>query len=227
MTASSAFFKAIKAGDLEAMRAQVRADPELLHARHEIGVSAVLLAAYYGRKEAVELLLDEGADLDIFDASALGRLDRIETLAQENNECINATATDGFSPLGLASFFGHKAVVEWLLVHGAEANRASQNEMRVCPLHSAVANRNADEAQAIAEVLLAHGAEVNAPQAGGWTPLHQAAAQGHLALANLLLAHGADVNARNEEGETPLHLARTQEHSRMVELLAEHGGEAD
>jgi uncharacterized protein len=227
MSTTSELFDAIKAGNLAAVRSLLQAEPALGQARHESGVSAVLLAAYYRRGDVVEVLLAEGAVLDMFDAAALGRLDRVKELGQADSERVTAFSADGFTPLGLAVFFGHKEVVQWLLAHGAHANAASENAMRVRPLHSAVGNGKAEVAHAIAEMLVAHGAEVNVVQAGGWTPLHQAAASGNTGLASLLLAHGADVNAQSEDGKTPVQMANAQKHADMVKLLAQHGAEAD
>jgi uncharacterized protein len=227
MSTSSELFEAIKAGDLAAVRSLLQAEPALGQARHESGVSAVLMAAYYRRSDIVDLLLAEGVELDIFDASALGRLDRVQALAQADSKLITASSADGFTPLGLAAFFGHKEGAQWLMANGAQVNAASGNAMRVRPLHSAVANASAEVAHAIAEMLLAHGAQVNVVQAGGWTPLHQAAAAGYSELATLLLAHGADANARSEDGKTPLQMALEKKHADMVQLLGQHGAEAD
>ena len=41
----------------------------------------------------------------------------------------------------------------------------------------------------------------------GWTPLHEAAFQGHLEVCRLILGKIEDTNPPDEEGETPLHTA--------------------
>ncbi len=48
--------------------------------------------------------------------------------------------------------------------------------------------------------LLSRGADPNARHRGGWTALHVAAANGHVAIVDLLLQHGADVNALDQCG---------------------------
>ncbi len=95
--------------------------------------------------------------------------------------------------------------------------------MRVRPLHSAVAHRQADAALAMAKSLLSHGADVRVAQEGGWTPLHQAAAHCPIQMIELLLSHGAEVNAVSEDGRTPLRMAAENKHEEIAALLRQSG----
>jgi ankyrin repeat protein len=65
---------------------------------------------------------------------------------------------------------------------------------------------------------LADGADVNARDANGMTPLHNAAVYGHNEIAELLIAKGAGVNA-NVNGDTPLHNAAWGGNKEIIELL--------
>lgn len=223
MNLKKEFLESVKSGDVAKVRTFLESRPLLIQACDENGVSALLLATYHGRQEIVDLLLPFKSDLDLFEAAAVGRLDRVMELLEESPPSVNAVSPDGFSPLGLAAFFGHPNVVAYLIERGADVNAASKNPMRVCPLHSALAHRQPEVSLAIAEMLVAHGADVNARQAGGWTPLHQAAIHGQVDLATLLLDHGADINAKAENGKTPLALATTGKHKAMTALLRERG----
>jgi ankyrin repeat protein len=219
MDLSLELFEAIKTNDTAKAKELLMGNPALASARMDSGLSALLFATYYGRKQIVELLLASGAPLNLFEASAVGKLERVAEILNEQPELANAYAPDGFTPLGLASFFGHTDVARLLLARGAQANLASDNAQRVMPLHSAVAARHL----AIAEALLAHGAEVNARQEGGFTPLQEAAQNGQLEMAQLLLKHGAEVNAPKEDGQTALALAEQYGHQDVADLLRRHG----
>jgi len=214
------FLKAVTQGEIEKVRAMLNTDPRLAQAKDSRGVSAILKAAYFGQKGIVEVLLASGLELSIFEAAATGQIERVRALIKKDALLTNAFSPDGFTPLGLAVFFGHREIVEALLAAGAEVNTPSRESMKVTPLHSAAAARQVE----IARVLIAHGANVNAMQAdSGFTPLHEAALNGNLEFARLLLEHGADVNAKMKDGKTPLGFALEQNKSEMVAFLRERG----
>jgi len=223
MSANRDLLEAVKAGDVERVKPLIESDPALVNAADESGNSAVLLAVYYGRKTILELLLSHGPELSLFEASAAGDGERVKALLGEDPDLemdrVNSFAHDGFTPLGLASFFGHGDVVELVLSRGAEVNLASANRMQVMPLHSAVAGRHAG----IARTLLEHGADVNAAQQDGFVPLHEAAQNGQLDMIELLLDYGADVGAKNADGLTALAIAVQEGHAGAAELLRQHG----
>ncbi|WP_157729327.1 ankyrin repeat domain-containing protein [Tumebacillus algifaecis] len=212
---SQAFLQACASGDLEAIKSMIASDRELLQLRSTSGQSPVLAAVYHGKPQVAALLVEQGIELDVFEAAALGEEARVRELVAGAVELANAYGNDGFTPLGLAAFLGHLAVVEFLLAKGAEVNAASKNDFSVMPLHSAVANAHL----AIAERLLQHGAAVNAKQESGFTPLHEAALQGNLEMIELLLAHGADVHLQKEDGETPLQTALSKNQTQAAERL--------
>jgi ankyrin repeat protein len=153
-------------------------------------MSDVLQAIYGGDREEAEQLA-AGRELDVFEAAALGRSDRLADLLDENPGLANAFADDGFQPLGLASFFGQVEAVRLLIERGAEVNSASRNPMKVMPLHSAAATSEPDVRREIARILLEAGADANARQQDGFTPLMAADQHGDAGLRELLVEHGA------------------------------------
>jgi uncharacterized protein len=178
-------------------------------------------ALYHGKKDVVNELLASGVELNVYEAAGTGQTQCLRELIAADASLINSHSFDGFTPLGLAVFFGHPETVNALLDAGADVNVASNESMQVSPLASASAAGQLD----IARVLIAHGANVNARASGDFTPLHEAAASGRLEFAGLLLENGADVNARTTEGKTPLDYAREHQRDEMVKLLSRHVGQ--
>ena len=218
---SQEFFTAVTQGDTSKVKEMLEADPGLARAKDAKGVSAILKATYYGKKEVVAQLLSSGIELNVFEAAATGQTERVRALVKADPALANAFASDGFMPLGLAVFFGHPETVDVLLAAGADVNASTRETMKVTPLHSAAAARQV----AIARVLIAHGANVRAGQAeSGFTPLHEAALTGQIEFAKLLLDHGADANAKMNDGKTPLALALERKQTEMAAFLRERGG---
>jgi uncharacterized protein len=180
-------FDAIQSGDAGRVRDLLRADPSLGAARDATGVSAVMHAQYHRRPDLVAAVLDTGPELDVFDAAALGRVDQLRELLDEEPERARWWSGDGFSPLHLAAFFGHSDAVALLIERGADVVAVARNAMRVQPLHSATAGHDV----ATVRLLLAAGADPDARQHGGWTPLMAARQHGDAEIERVLLDYGA------------------------------------
>ncbi len=208
-------FEAIKAGDAGAIREILGHDPQLAAARNAQGVSAILLARYYGRTEIAELLENSGVDLDVFEAAAAGRVERVREAVEADASLANAFAPDGFTPLGLAAFFGQEAVVACLLDHGAEVNAVSRNATGYTALTAAVARGHV----VLVAQLLACGADASHRYGPGHTPLHTAAASGHREVARMLIEYGADPGAKTDEGRTAGELAAEKGHAELATWL--------
>lgn len=179
------------------------------------GVSEILQAVYQGRQDVVAALLAAGVSLNIFEAAATGQTAQLQKLIEQDPSLVNTYSSDGFTPLGLATFFGHAETVDALLAAGAEVNAAYRETMKLTPLGSAMAVGRND----IARTLIAHGADVNVKAVNDLRPLHTAAARGNLESATLLLDHGADISATTTDGKTALTYAEEQNHPEMVEFL--------
>jgi uncharacterized protein len=154
-------------------------------------MSELLQAIYSGDQARVDELLAAEPELDVFEAAAVGRTDRLRELLDEDPDLTNAWAEDGFQPLGLASFFGHVEAARLLVERGAEVNSASRNDMKVMPLHSAAATGDPEARYQLAKLLLEHGAEPNARQQDEFTPLMAADQHGDDRLRELLVERGA------------------------------------
>lgn len=220
---SQDFFAAIKAGDAQEVESLVRSHPEALQARMEDELDPVVVAKYYGRNGVAQLLLDLGAEVDVFGAAIVGKADQVRRALSEDPELVRAYSPDGWTLLHLAAHFGQTQIVEALLHAGAEVNVRSRNSQGNMPLHAALPGGHLD----IVTLLVDAGADVNAPQEGGATPLHEAALIGGTSLTLLLLERGASVDAKTENGETPLILAERAGHEEVAAILREHGAKVD
>ncbi|HEX3187412.1 MAG TPA: ankyrin repeat domain-containing protein [Pyrinomonadaceae bacterium] len=214
---SQEFLDAASGGDVSKVKAMLAVDPALARAKDENGVSAIMKATYYGKRDVVAALLESGVELDVFEAAATGRSERLVELIEKDPSLANAYSPDGFTPLGFAVFFAQPRIVEALLNTGADVNLPSRESMKVTPLASAAAAKQTE----IARLLIAHGANVNARAASGHIPLHEAAGNGNVEMVKLLIENGADVNARTDDGKTPLDFAIEYKRTEVIDLLKE------
>lgn len=159
-------------------------------------MSEVLQAIYRGDREEAERLA-AGRELDVFEASALGRTDRLRELLDADPSLVNAYGDDGFHPVGLASFFGHVDAARLLYERGADANQIARNEhIQTAAIHAAAAAGDTGQDEAtryeLVELALDHGADPNLPQGGGFRAIDAARQNGDARVEQLLLDHGAN-----------------------------------
>ena len=160
-----ALVDAAKAGDEARVRALIADDPRLAVQRLPTGESPLMAALYRGHRATVDVLVELGADVDVFAAAATGRVSELaEALAQPGT--IGAYSYDGWTPLHLAAFFGELDAARLLVEAGADLQAVSRNSMANTPLHAATAGKH----QAVAVMLLEQGADPTVVDAGGYTP---------------------------------------------------------
>jgi ankyrin repeat protein len=145
-------FEAAALGRVDRLRDLLDADPELAGAWSPDGFQALHLAAFFGRPDTAELLLERGAD-----PATVSRHDFIKVTPLHS-----AVAGEGAEDL---------QTVQVLLDHGAPVG--ARVEGGATPLHSAAFNGNL----AIVDALLARGADPHAAKEDGKTPLDLAREQ--------------------------------------------------
>ena len=209
-------FELLQAGDADGFRRLLEQDPSASEARDSSGVSLLMHSIYRGRRDLAELIASTKKALDIFEATSLGRLDRLKQCLRDA-AAINSRSKDGFTALHFACFFGQPEAARLLIESGAAVDAVAANPTQVMPLHSAASSRNLEAAR----LLLEHGAPgiVNARQQGGWVPIHAAAQNGDRAMVELLLKHRADPKLANDDGKTPAVVAREKGHEEIAALL--------
>jgi len=130
-------------------------------------MTQLLEALYRGDEERVDALLAGEPELNVFEAAALGRTDRLPELLEAEPGLANAYGDDGFQPLGLACFFGHVEAARVLLERGADPNTLSRNEhVKTNALHAAAAseNKGPEVRYELCKLLLEHGADASIRQ---------------------------------------------------------------
>jgi len=180
-------------------------------------VSAVLHARYRSDRAMIDAILAVDPDMDVFDAAALGHIDRLRHRLEEDPARATAFAGDGFTALHLAAFFGKTEAARILLEAGASVDAYGRNELANQPLHAAAAARAVDACR----LLLGAGADVTATQHGGYTPLHESAQSGDVELSELFLSAGADPRTPADDGRSAVELAADAGHVDLAARLRE------
>ncbi len=222
-----ALLAAARAGDVARVGELLRQNRRLLEARDWLGNTALIIAVNSGQRSVAELLFKAGVQPDIHEAAAIGQMERVATLLDEDPSRLNSYSAEGFTPVALAAHFGHPETTRLLIARSANVNAVSRHQLQVMPLHAAMFGRQIETAR----LLIEHGADVNIKRGGkgwpraGWTALHYAAGYGLIELIEPLLARGADLGALDDEGLTPLRVATDEHQDKAAELLRHRGAQ--
>jgi len=126
-------------------------------------------------------------------------------------DCCNA---DGETLLKIAAQSNHIQVVEFLLQHGADINKADNNQRTA--LHSAAFYGLFD----MVRFLIENGAKLEERE--GYyrqTPLHVASSRGYGAIVLYLLQKGADRFSVDRDGWNSSRIANFQGHPQLAQLI--------
>jgi ankyrin repeat protein len=217
---SQSFLDLIKKGKTKEIAEWVKDDPQIAESRDAQGVSALLLAVYSGQTQ-IRDFLRSGLELDLPEAAAVGDIARLGELLGSDpataKERANTRSADGWPLLHLAAAFADEPTVQMLLDTGGDVKQVSETPLRNQALHALLA---LSKDAAVMRLLIERGADVNAVQAAGYRPLHQAAVTGREELVRMLLDAGADKTARCDRGKTAADYARERGHAALAEMLA-------
>ncbi|MBG7619846.1 ankyrin repeat domain-containing protein [Herbaspirillum sp. AP02] len=136
-----------------------------------------------------------------------------EVLVNAPDVNLEAQATNGDTPLMLASFYGNIPVVKLLLAREVEVNRPGWTA-----LHYAAINGSSE----IVKLLLDASAYVDAESPDDkMTPVMLAAMRGRVAAVEVLRDNGADLTLKNKDGLTAMDLARRYGQEGVIDALNE------
>jgi len=126
---------------------------------------------------------------------------------------LEAQATNGDTPLMLASFYGNAPVVKLLLAREVEVNRPGWTA-----LHYAAINGSSE----IVKLLLDASAYVDCESPDdNMTPVMLAAMRGRVAAVEVLRDNGADLTLKNKDGLTAMDLAKRYGQEGVIEVLSQ------
>jgi ankyrin repeat protein len=187
--------------------------------------NALQAAAYRGRKEIMQLLIDRGANINaqgghysnaLQAAVCFGREDIVRLLL-DHGANINAQGGYYGNALQAAAYFSREDIVRLLLDHGADIN--AQGGHYGNALQAAVCFGRED----IVRLLLDHGANINAQGSHYGNALQAAVCFGREDIVRLLLDHGANINAQGGQLGNALQAAVYFGREDIVRLLLDHG----
>lgn len=182
-----------------------------------------------GHEKVVELLLDNGADIDAHSANnnpalqlaaSCGHQDIVELLLKRGADA-NVMAEGSYSGLIMATIKAYEGIVATLLKYGARVDIRGYNNETALQVASELGYED------IVELLLENGADVNAQGELEETALHLASRRGLETIVEQLLEKAADVHALNRYKITALQEASANGLYGMVEVLRNNGADTN
>ena len=199
-----------------------------LESKNHTGISAFFKAASTFNTKLMDVLSDRGADIDSRDSNGCSPL--LRAFMARNNKLasallaygadIDASDKDGWTALDVAMIHLEDSLMGILLLNGANLSLSDAQGNLV--IHRAAARGSTS--------LMRHLLAVKFPDVHnkfGETPLHLAAANGHLTIIRLLLRKHANVDLIDDFGYKPLHRAMLSGSFAIVRELCHHGADVN
>jgi ankyrin repeat protein len=190
------------------------------------GLSPLHCAVKADNEEMVEVLLNNGADINLRDTGRLasGRTplhfaahecnDRIADLLLSRGADVSCVDSWGRTPLHWAAIENCTTLAHLLLAKGAEVNKRDNFRRHALSLASSHSSKE------MVELLIESDAEIMQGDEDGYTPLHWASTR---EIAEVLIANNASLKAASDRGLLPIHKACIEGKMEVVEFFIANG----
>jgi ankyrin repeat protein len=192
-------------------------------------VGSEVPAASLGPLEAVKLLLENGAEVDLRSNDGdtplhkVAMVDRAETarlLLEKGADVNSKTEDDGDTAISLAVLFGSIETFKLLLKYGGVDINSRNNRGKTALVHAAE-----ERSWEMVRILLQEdGIDIHLKIGEGQTPVSWVAQHDEMKLLDILLGKDdVEIDLEDDDGSTPLLLAALYNHKDIVERLLEKG----
>ncbi|MBT8218334.1 MAG: ankyrin repeat domain-containing protein [Bacteroidia bacterium] len=192
--------------------------PVVLDEVDQTGVTGYLQILYHRIPEVIALAKKLKVNYNYYEAIASGMVDQVKTNIDDNENLVEQLSPDGFTPIGLATFFSQNEIAKLLFEYGADPSTCADNFMKVNAMHAAAGTGNIE----LLKLFLEKGYDPNIPQMNNITPIQSAAHRGDLEMVKLLVEYGADPKIKSTDKFNAISYAREGGFDEIVAYLKKH-----
>ncbi|XP_046578811.1 ankyrin repeat domain-containing protein 50-like [Haliotis rubra] len=184
------------------------------------GRTPVMIAAMYGHRGVLNVLVDDGGDVSLVDSNGEnvlhaacrgGSNNMVLHFLSKRIARINNKSGNGQTPLMLAAEGGHRGVFDLLVSKGADLSLKDTSNNNI--LHMAC---RGGCVEIVRRVISDNIAGITSTGSNGRTPLMFAAERGHTTVIDVLKQHGCDLSVTDADRNNLLHIACLGGHDETV-----------
>ena len=215
---------AAKVGDVNVIKTILSIERDI-DSRNSNGATPLMIAAYHGRSDALNVLIEKGSDPTLKDNNGVTLLHYaaegandviIEKLLSVGLD-IDSRSSDGATPLMIAAYHGRLNAFSVLIERKSDPTLKDNNGWTL--LHYSARGGN----DVIIEKLLSLGLDIDSRNSDGATPLMIAACEGRLNAFSVLIERKSDPTFKDNNGVTLLHYAAEGGNDVIIEKLLSLG----
>jgi len=224
---SQDIYDAVKNGNLELVKEQIKKDPELLNKKNQDAMTPLNLAAEEDQYVIAKFLLKQGADPLLGDNENSGPIHlaaisgsvRILDLLIKNGVDIDSPDDNGLTALHFALSRRQVDIAFHLIEQGADVKIQTNNSWSTLQFAAICGNLE------LVKLVLEQKVDINDEMESGFTPLFSAASYGFTDIVKHLVENGANIKQEDDQGNTVLFLTRNPNAYNAASYLIEQGAD--